>query len=470
MKKKLILVLISAFALTGCDLAEIPQNISNWFTGTFATVEDFFTVKNDNVHYSDDGYSMKELDEEKVTVTFYKNIKTEELDLNSGMYASTSSTAFKIDTISKNSKVSRPERDPMRVNYDFDGWHTSQYEDSPYDFNTEVTSNMFLYAHWTQTHNDDFIEPEYVEPSHIDDSIDTFVSINGVLNMPINEGKVNLSKLAIARLNRNIEDVSDTLNYKIKTGVSLSASFNGTDTITFSATKEGEETQNGTITVVNASSSLALSGDDKPTNQWWANNENVASKYETTDLDLEDHRIMLAGSSSMENWKNSAEDLLPLKTYNHGIGGTVIEQWKDKLNQRLVYPFSPKMVVYYVGVNNIINTSATVEETKTSLIEMFDDVHAHLPNTQIYYVLINELPNYRNKQEQFDEINNAAINYEAEHNYLTTINAGKDLLKANKEPNQAYFLFDGLHMSLAGYAIWGKVIKDQLIKDLKKNA
>lgn len=445
MKKKLLLILISSFALTGCQLGA------------------------ERIEYDTDGYSMKELSIENVTVTFYKNIGKEEIDLNSGLYASGTTTAFKIDTIAKNSKVSKPETDPRRQNYVFDGWHLDELKDSPYDFNNLVSTSLSLYAHWSQGQEEEFVEPEYIEPSHIDDSIDTLVSITKVLNNKIENGVVKLSNSGISRLKRNdCSEVISALGYKMKSGVTLTATFNGTNTITFNATKEGEEEQNGTITIQNNSANLALKGTDDPTTEWWSDGETKATNYEAKDVNFEDHRIMLAGSSSMENWANSTEDLLPLKTYNHGIGGTIVEQWKDKLNQRLVYPYSPKILVYYLGVNNIIQKNpVSVADTKASLWAMFKDVHNHLPNTHIYYVMINELPNYRNKQAEFDAVNESVREYEATHDYLTTINAGTGLLKANGEPNQAYFLGDGLHMSLAGYSIWGKVIKNKLIEDLK---
>ena len=438
MKKGIFLLLISGFAIAGCkgDTIKLAEQ------------------------YNTDGYTMKELDNGKVTVSFYKNIGKEELDLNSGMYATTSTLALKVDVIDKGAKVSRPERDPMRVNYEFAGWHTNETENSPFDFDSAVNSNMVIYAHWTQTQEDEFVEPEYVEPSHIDDSIDTLVSINGVLNIPIEAGKVKLSNSAISRLNRSPSDVKDVLNYKIKTGVTLTASYDdSTKKVSFTATKEGETDQVGEITVQNNAANLVVDN---------GTYEGKAKNYETNDVAFEDHRIMLAGSSSIENWKNSSTDLNPLTTYNHGIGGTTVEQWRDKLNQRLVYPYSPKIVVYYVGVNNMKDGVNTGAETGTWLCEMFDDVHSHLPNTHIYYILVNELPGFRNRQAQFDIANEYATNYEEAHSeYFTTLNAGVGLLKANGEPNQAYFLTDGIHMSLAGYAIWGKFIKDKLISDLK---
>ena len=440
MKKKFITLLIASFAVAGCK---------------------FDTIKTDK-EYSLDGYQMKQLEAEKVTVSFYKNIGKEELDLNSGMYASGTSTALKIDQINKGEKVSKPELDPMRVNYDFAGWHTSLNEESLFDFNTAINANLVLYAHWSQTQEDEYVEPEYVEPSHIDDTIDTLVSVTGVLNNPIEAGKVKLSKSGLSRLARNPENVVDILNYKMKSEVTLTASYDeGTKTITYSATKEGEPAVNGSIIAQDNSANLVVEN---------GTYEQKAKNYEANDTDFEDHRIMLAGSSSIENWKNSGTDLLPMKTYNHGIGGTTVEMWRDKLNQRLVYPYSPKILVYYVGVNNMKDGVNNGTETGNWLCQMFDDVHAHLPNTHIYYILVNELPGFRNRQAEFDKANEITLNYEETHDYLTCLNAGVGLLKANGEPNQAYFLTDGIHMSLAGYAIWGKFIKDKLIADFKKNA
>ena len=170
----------------------------------------------------------------------------------------------------------------------------------------------------------------------------------------------------------------------------------------------------------------------------------------------------------MENWSTSGEDMNPIVTFNHGIGGTTVEQWTDKLLQRLVMPYSPKAVVFYVGVNNIINSGKSGEQTGNALVQLFDKCHEFLPKTHIFYVLINKLPSYPHYQEDFDTANNMAINYQKSHNYVTCIDAGVGLLKDNGLPNFGYFLTDGLHMSKAGYVIWGKAVKDAVINWLGK--
>lgn len=423
------------------------------------------TNKTDNtsVDYDPNGYTMKQLEEEKLTVTFYYNFGKQEINLNSGLYATGSTTALKVDQVSPNSKVERPDIDPLRKNYEFAGWHLSATEESLYNFDTPVTANLTLYAHWAKAseEEEEFVEPEYVEPSKIDNSITSLIEVSGVFNMPVTSDAVNLTSAGIMKLADNKDDVSSYLNYKIKEGVTLTATFD-TDLykINYSAFKDAESVEKS-IKVNNVTASLNVAN---------STYENKARNYENKALEVEEHRIMLAGSSSIENWSSSTEDLKPLTTYNHGIGGTTVDEWRDKLNQRLVYPFSPKIVVYYVGVNNIINAGDNGTQTASKVVEMFDDVHSHLPNTHIYYILINSLPGYPNKQNDFNIVNDAAKQYESSHDYLTVLDAGVTLLKKDGvTPNAAYFLTDGLHMSLYGYVLWGNYIKNKLIADLKKN-
>lgn len=441
MKKQLLVLLLSSTLLSSCD-----------------SIPNLFNKKTEDP-YTSNSYQMKVLEAEKVTVSFYYNFNRQEFELNSGMSATANSIAFKVDQINAGEKVSKPETDPVRENYQFDGWHTSSTEDSPFNFETAINSNTVLYAHWIQVKDEEFVEPEYIEPSKIDDSINELVSITGVLNFELEGNSVKLPNSGIYRLMKDKLDVVSCLNYKIKTGVELVATYDvEAKLISYSATK-GEESLNGSISVINNSANLIVNN---------STYEEKAKSYEDGSIQTLDHKIMLAGSSSMENWKTSTVDLLPLTTYNHGIGGTTAHQWRDCLNQRLVYPYSPKTVVYYVGVNNLINTKDTVEETNKALVEMFDDVHEHLPNTKIYYVLINDLPGYPTYKDQIHSVNDAVKEYEQNHDFLITLDAGSLLLNSQGEPNKVYFLSDGLHMSLAGYALWGNYIKNKLIEDMKE--
>ena len=176
----------------------------------------------------------------------------------------------------------------------------------------------------------------------------------------------------------------------------------------------------------------------------------------------------MAGSSSMENWTTSVTDMAPVTTANVGIGGTTVEQWSEKLAKRLIYPYDPRAVILYVGINNIINSKKSGQETGNALITLFNDIHAHLPNAQIYFILINKVPGYTTYYDDIDIANGTVLSYAGAKDYMTLIDAGRGLIKQSGKTNSAYFLTDGLHMSLCGYVIWGKAVKDAFIEKEKE--
>ena len=56
-----------------------------------------------------------------------------------------------IQNVYKNGKVSEPEIKPTKDGYEFSCWCTDETATIPYDFDTEVTSNITLYAKWKAT-------------------------------------------------------------------------------------------------------------------------------------------------------------------------------------------------------------------------------------------------------------------------------------------------------------------------------
>ena len=65
MKNKLIVLLIAGFAVSGCSIQEFPANEKNFVETTYNDVKDVITGNVENIDYKEDGYSMKELEEEK---------------------------------------------------------------------------------------------------------------------------------------------------------------------------------------------------------------------------------------------------------------------------------------------------------------------------------------------------------------------------------------------------------------------
>lgn len=348
----------------------------------------------------------------------------------------------------------KPDVDPERNNYEFLGWFKEKECLNVWNFTEDTTEEtIFLYAKWGMTQSEEYMEPEYIYPEKI--ITDADFRLTGIFNTPVNANKVGLTIGAINRLAAHKDDVSFAIAYQRRENITFTASYDLNNKTINIRISNGEEIN---VLVEDITSSLSIASEN-------SGFESKAEKYETLGTNYENYHIALAGSSSMENWTTSTVDMSPIISFNHGIGGTTVEQWTNKLFQRLVLPYLPKAVVYYVGVNNIINGEhETGEATGQKLVALFNKTHSYLPDTQIFYVLINRLPGYGNKQSDFDVANNYALEYAQSHDYLRCINAGEGLLKEDGLPNSAYFMPDGLHMSKYGYVIWGQAVKQEIIK------
>ena len=354
-------------------------------------------------------------------------------------------------------KAVKPASDPQLGGYDFVGWAVEK-NGALYDFNSAVNGSLTLYAKYARaaasSGDADFKEAEFVFEEKKDAAVDG-IEVYKVCNQPVENGNVNLTALAI-RLLSEADDVRHYLGYAVNPSAEISSAVYSGGKITVEYAWEGQKSLE--ITVTDVTASLKVNNDTY---------ENKAKKYEQT-ASLKRKGIVMAGSSSMENWTTSKEDMSPLSTVNVGIGGTVAEQWTESLAQRLIYPFDPRAVVLYVGVNNIVNASKTGEQTGNALKLLFDDIHAHLPDATVYFIMINDIPlvyqSDRIGQREEIEIANGIVREYAEgKEWMVLVDAGAGLIKDSGKPNSAYFLTDGLHMSLCGYAIWGAAVKEAVI-------
>ena len=358
--------------------------------------------------------------------------------------------------------IPEPVEEPIRENYEFQGWFKDSSCTDIWSFHTDLAEgSTYLYAKWGTSAEEEYIEPEYVYPERIITEMN--YRVTGILNMPLNgDGtSVNLTTGAINRLKASSSDVSFAVNYERRENVTLTVATYNDSNKTIHLEVSSGESWNITVNDVTAGLSLKTLF---PSQAYIDGYETKAKNYESREYNLGNYHIAMMGSSSMENWETSTEDLAPIVSFNYGIGGTTVENWTNSLLQRLVLPYSPKAVTYYVGVNNIINQGKTGTQTGQALVELFNKTHEHLPNAHIFYVLINKLPSYGYKQSDFDTANNMAREYEQSHDYLTCIDAGVGLLKENGEPHWGYFMSDGLHMSKYGYVIWGAAVKKAIME------
>ena len=149
-----------------------------------------------------------------------------------------------------------------------------------------------------------------------------------------------------------------------------------------------------------------------------------------------------------------------------GIGGSSSYHWLNCYADRLIIPYNPRAVVLYVGINDIINFHKTGDQTAQSLIRLFEHLHDRLPEATVHFILINKVPGYYTQHKTaIDKANDLVIEYAKTHDYLNIIDAGTVLEKDSGKYSEAYFLNDGLHMSQAGYVLWGAEVRKAVIAD-----
>ena len=388
-------------------------------------------------------------------VEFYENYNREDFELSSGYTGKGNNLLYTTVEVTEGSLVTKPT-DPTRKKYDFVGWYLEKGCETAWNFETDtVKSTTRLYAKWEYSSAQEDPEPPYTPPSTVlDESADHDYEIYSVMNFKIEDDKVTLPITAMEKLQIYQDNVLPLLEYKVKASCTFSATY--IYPVAIKITCNGVTK---TIEVYNITSYPALSQESY---------ETKADKYEAKIKDeAENYHVMLAGSSSIEFWETSKEDLMPIVSYNHGIGGTTIEEWTNNLNLRLVYPYKPKMAVYYVGINNIINAGQTKEVVWANLETFFNVTHANLPNTKIQYIMLNRIPGFPDYFSAIDWVNEQCVEYQKSNTWLTLINPGEALLKENGEPNAAFFRTDGLHLSRYGSVVWGGVIKESILKGLE---
>ena len=176
--------------------------------------------------------------------------------------------------------------------------------------------------------------------------------------------------------------------------------------------------------------------------------------------------LLFIGSSYIRLWgENMAEDLAPIKTINHGFGGSKLSDvayYIDRLTSHQPYV---NAVYLYVG-NDIVG--AETDKTPLQVIELVKyitiKIRNQFPEATIYWSEIS--PSEKrwkvwNQIQQANKLIKLFCNQERNVNFIET---SSFYLTENNYPRTEYYRDDHLHYNREGYKVWGNIIKKQILK------
>jgi len=175
--------------------------------------------------------------------------------------------------------------------------------------------------------------------------------------------------------------------------------------------------------------------------------------------------IVFTGSSSVRFWKSLEADMAPFPVINRGFGGAQISDVNAYFDQ-VVTAYRPRAVVFYAGENDL-----SAGETVASVVSDFERFMRLKTEklgaaTPVYFVSLKPSPLREAQKTQQDAVNAKVQAMSRTRKDLRYIDVAGPMLGPDGEPRDV-FLADGLHMTPAGYAIWTKVVRPAMDREMK---
>ena len=172
--------------------------------------------------------------------------------------------------------------------------------------------------------------------------------------------------------------------------------------------------------------------------------------------------ILFIGSSIFRQWKDLIEQMAPFPVFNRAFGGSRTADVLHYMDQ-VVLPYSPKLIVYYCGSNDV-NAKLAPAEIADGFIQFAERVHAKLPETRLLYVSILRAPQKMDNWDKVDEANRLVREFCARDKRLGFVDANPAVFDAEGKPRMDLYLADKLHYKEPAYVGFTAIIKPEVEK------
>jgi lysophospholipase L1-like esterase len=168
--------------------------------------------------------------------------------------------------------------------------------------------------------------------------------------------------------------------------------------------------------------------------------------------------VAFYGSSSIRLWETLDEDLPGVPAVNLGFGGSTLEACAHFF-PRLVPPCRPRSMLLYAGDNDLGGgrSPEDVLESLRDLLRQFDALVGPIP---LAFLSIKPSPARQYLDGHIRRANDLARSEIQARPSGRFIDVYPRMLDDAGRPRHELYAYDGLHLSRAGYWVWGEAIRE----------
>ena len=171
--------------------------------------------------------------------------------------------------------------------------------------------------------------------------------------------------------------------------------------------------------------------------------------------------IIFYGASNFARWTNLDDDFPLYRVQNHAFGGSTDKDLVEYA-ERLLFAYSPDIVVFQTGSNDYIQISGTDEEKVAQCLaykkEMYAAFHNKMPDSIFIVMSGLLLPGRSQYLDLTLQINQALEELAANTDYLYYVDCNS-MTWDGSQFNSVLFVRDGIHLNQDGQLLW----RDQYI-------
>ena len=165
--------------------------------------------------------------------------------------------------------------------------------------------------------------------------------------------------------------------------------------------------------------------------------------------------VVFVGSSTIRLWDLKAS-FPDVKAINRGFGGSEMQD-STRYVDRIVVPYSPRLVVVYAGDNDIMGIPS--EQITIAFERFVRAVHAKLPDTKILYIGIKPSLLRWGQVDRMRQANAMIRQFCERDDRLGFVDTDNAMLGWDEKPRKELYVADGLHLTAAGYQILNALVR-----------